>query len=271
MEDGTKVVEISAKARPWRIKNEQNYITTELELERRKVTISAIIAGLLIMLLWLIIGFENYFEINLNYFGVIPRNLIGLRGILFSPLLHGDYKHLISNSIPLFFLLTGTLYFYRGLGYKVFLLIWIFSGIGIWCIGRDSIHIGASGIVYGLAVFLAISGILRNDIRLMAISMLTIFLYGGMIWGVLPLFKHVSWEAHLMGSLVGLFSAFYYRKQGPQQRQYDLEPDEDDLESVEIVPTEPLNETAQHHTANPNYIIVYRYKNKEEENTETKA
>ena len=271
MEEATKVMEISAKAKPWRMKSEQNSLAEELDIERRKVMLSAIIAGILLLLLWLILGFENYFELNLNYFGVIPRKLVGLRGILFAPLLHGDYKHLISNSIPLFFLLTGTLYFYRGLGYKVFLLIWIFSGVGVWCIGRDSIHIGASGVVYGLATFLAISGILRNDIRLMAISLLTIFLYGGMIWGVLPLFQHVSWESHLMGSLVGLFCAVYYRKQGPPQRQYDLEPEEDDEESVEVLPAEPLNETIQHHTAHPNYIIIYRYKNKEDENTETKA
>lgn len=274
MDESANVVEISTRAKPWRVKSEQISFTEELDLERRKVMLSAIIAGILILLLWLILGFENYFDLNLNYLGVIPRKLIGLRGILFAPLLHGDLKHLISNSIPLFFLLTGTLYFYRSLGYKVFLLIWIASGIGVWLIGRDSIHIGASGVVYGLAMFLAVSGILRNDIRLMAISLLTIFLYGGMIWGVLPLFKHVSWESHLMGSLVGLFCAFYYRKQGPPQRKYFLDDEEEEAAEAEFIqetPTEPFSESAQHHTAPANYIIVYRYKNKEDDNTETKA
>jgi membrane associated rhomboid family serine protease len=200
--------------------------------ERRKVIFSAIFAGIPVLLIWLIFGAEVFFELNASGFGLAPRKISGLMGIITSPFLHGDLNHLFSNSVPLFLLLAGTIYFYRGVGFLALCWIWLLTGIGVWLIGRDSVHIGASGIVYGLAAFLAVSGMLRNDIRLMSISLLTIFLYGGMLWGVLPLFKHISWESHLMGTLAGIYCAFRYRKQGPQQKQYFQDEEEEETEQL---------------------------------------
>jgi membrane associated rhomboid family serine protease len=201
-------------------------------VERRKVIFSAIFAGMLIFVLWLIFGLEIFFNLNLSAYGLVPRKIEGLIGIFSSPLLHGDLNHIFSNSVPLFLLLAGTIYFYRGVGFLALGWIWIITGLGVWLIGRDSIHIGASGIVYGLAAFLAVSGIIRNDIRLMSISLLTIFLYGGMLWGVLPLFKHISWESHFMGTLAGIYCAFKYRKAGPQQKQYFLDEEEEEKQEI---------------------------------------
>jgi membrane associated rhomboid family serine protease len=199
---------------------------TSLEDERRKVVFSAIFAGSLILVLWVVKIYEWIFDLDLHEFALRPRTLSGIPGIFAEPLLHGDWSHLISNSVPLFLLLMATLYFYRGIGFRVLGYIWIITGVGVWLIARNSYHIGASGIVYGLASFLALSGILRNDTRLMSVSLLIIFLYGGMVWGVLPLFQHISWESHLVGALAGVFCAIRYRKQGPPIRKY-FEDEED--------------------------------------------
>jgi hypothetical protein len=121
------------------------------------------------------------------------------------------------------------LYFYRGIGFRVLGYIWLLTGIAVWLFARDSYHIGASGIVYGLAAFLALSGVLRNDTRLMSISLLIIFLYGGMIWGVLPLFQRISWESHLAGALAGVFCAIRYRHDGPPIRRYFEDEEEQPL------------------------------------------
>lgn len=207
--------------------------------ERRKVMFSAIFSVTLIATLWIIKIYEWFFNLDLHAFALKPRTLSGLLGVITEPLLHGDWGHLFSNSVPLFLLLMATLYFYRGIGLRVLGYIWLFTGIGVWLFARDNYHIGASGIVYGLATFLAISGILRHDSRLMSISLLIIFLYGGMIWGVLPLFHHVSWESHLMGSLAGVFCAYRYRRQGPAIRRYFDDEDEQAVSQDEFL-DEPM-------------------------------
>jgi membrane associated rhomboid family serine protease len=219
-----QVSEQSSEEKVYPIKTKHSgYVSpsdTTLEEERRKVTFSAIFAGTLVALLWIVKVYEWFFDLDLHGFALKPRTIAGLPGILAEPLLHGDWNHLISNSVPLFLLMMAVLYFYRGIGFKVLGIIWIITGLGVWLFARDSYHIGASGIVYGLASFLALSGVLRNDTRLMSISLLIIFLYGGMIWGVLPLFQHISWESHLVGALAGVYCAVRYRKQGPPIRRY---------------------------------------------------
>ena len=214
-------------------------LEVDFKNERRKVMFSAIFSVTLIATLWIIKIYEWFFSLDLHAFALKPRTLSGLPGIVTEPLLHGDWGHLFSNSVPLFLLLMATLYFYRGIGLRVLGYIWLFTGIGVWLFARDNYHIGASGIVYGLATFLAISGILRHDSRLMSISLLIIFLYGGMIWGVLPLFHHVSWESHLMGSLAGVFCAYRYRHQGPAIRRYFEDEDEQAISQDEFL-DEPM-------------------------------
>jgi membrane associated rhomboid family serine protease len=115
------------------------------------------------------------------------------------------------------------IYFYRELAWKVFILSWLLSGFWLWIIGRENYHIGASGVLYGLITFLFFSGVLRRHTGLMALSLLVVFLYGSLIWGIFPLFRIISWESHLCGSIAGILLAVVYRKEGPQRKVYEWE------------------------------------------------
>ena len=178
-----------------------------------------------VLSLWLVYWFEVKNGFNFNSFGIFPRTLKGLRGVLFSPFIHGDIKHLYHNSIPLFVLFFCLLYFYNNVALKVFLYGVLLTGLFTWIIARPSYHIGASGIVYLLFSFIFFSGIIRKNFRLVAVSLMVIFLYGGMVWYVLPVKEGISWEGHLSGFLVGLVFAFVYRSSGPQMHKYDWEKD----------------------------------------------
>jgi membrane associated rhomboid family serine protease len=141
----------------------------------------------------------------------------------------------MSNSIPFLILTFALLYFYRNLAYRIFFLIYILSGICGWVGGRESWHLGASGLVYGLASFLFFSGIFRKDANLLTIGIIVVFLYGSMFWGIFPIKPEISWESHLWGSASGLVLAFYYRNQGPVRpsASWESEPDEEDEEEYD--------------------------------------
>lgn len=186
-----------------------------------KLIIRSFLPGLvLVLLLFSVKGYEWLAQVSLSDYGVFPRKTSGLRGILCMPLLHSDWEHLLSNAIPLLILLSGMRYFYPTLAFKVFLWVYLLSGFWLWLGGRPSYHVGASTLVYGLTVFLFFSGVYRKDTRLMAFSMLVVFLYGGLVWGLLPFVEKISWEGHLFGSLAGLLMSFSFRKQGPQRPLY---------------------------------------------------
>jgi membrane associated rhomboid family serine protease len=130
---------------------------------------------------------------------------------------------------------SALFYFYREIAFRILALIWLFTGFWVWVGGREAYHIGASGIVYGLAAFILVSGILRRHTGLMAMALVVVFLYGSLIWGIFPEFfpqENISWEAHLFGLVAGISLAFFYRKEGPQRKLYEweLEEDEDDEE-----------------------------------------
>lgn len=203
-----------------------------MNIEQKKILKSFYVPVLFVAVLWLIKIAEELSGVELTEYGVLPRHLEGLRGVLTMPFIHANYKHLISNSIPLIVLGSALIYFYRESALKVFLLIYFLHSFWLWLGGRESYHIGASGIVYGLASFLFFSGIIRRHKQLMAISMLVVFLYGGMIWGIFPLFIGVSWEAHLGGSIAGILCAWVYRKEGLQKPVYEWE-EEDYVEPEE--------------------------------------
>jgi len=180
------------------------------------------------MLLWVIYLITYLFEIPTFKLGILPRNFSGLVGIFTSPLIHGGFSHLVSNSTPLIFMGLGIFYFYPKVAYKVFTIIYFETGILVWIFAREVYHIGASGIIYGFASFLFFSGIFRKDNRSIALALVVIFLYGGLIWGVLPVEKGVSWESHLFGAIVGVITAFIFRKIDPPKR-YEWEDEESDI------------------------------------------
>lgn len=151
--------------------------------------------------------------IHLDLWGIVPRTLVGLRGIVFSPLLHANFLHLISNALPLLFLLTILLAdrHYRPL--QALLLIWVVSGIGTWLIGRGgSVHIGASSIIYGLAAYLMVAALFLRQWRPAFMALLIFVLYGGIFYGVLPQSGPVSWEGHLSGAVAGAWGASLLRR-----------------------------------------------------------
>jgi membrane associated rhomboid family serine protease len=207
--------------------------SSELEKEgafyRKKLLLSMIIPGIFVFLMWLVKIVEVLFEIDLSRFGIYPLTVQGLPGILFSPFIHADFHHLFNNSLPLFFLSIALFYFYSEVAVKVFISTYFITGLLVWIAGREAWHIGASGLVYGLASFLFFSGIIRRYFRLIALSLLIVFLYGSMVWGLFPgVYKNVSWESHMLGFFSGVFLAVSYRNQGPQQPVYEWMEDEDD-------------------------------------------
>ena len=187
------------------------------------------------ILLWVIYLVTFLFEIYPYKLGILPRNLSGIIGIFTSPLIHGGFSHLISNTAPLVFMGLGIFYFYPKVAYKVFTIIYFGSGILVWFFGREVYHIGASGIIYGFVSFLFFSGIFRKDNRSIALALVVIFLYGGLIWGVLPVEKGVSWESHLFGAIVGTIVSFIFRNIDPPKR-YDWEDEKSDtpFEKLEV-------------------------------------
>jgi len=198
-------------------------------VEIKQILYAFFFPALFVLVLWLVWIFGKGFDMNLGRFGIIPRTWEGLRGILFSPFIHQDASHLWSNSVPLLVLSWCLFYFYKDLGYLVFPFLWVLSGAFTWLIGRDSCHIGASGLIYALALFLFLSGILRKYIPLMAVSLIVVFLYGSTVWGMFPVAEKVdpiiSWEAHLSGAISGIICAVIFRYQGPKAPP---EPEEDE-------------------------------------------
>jgi len=180
--------------------------------EKRKIIHALIFPVLFLVIMWVIYAVFSILEINMSTIGIKPLSVSGLVGILGSPFAHGGIKHIASNSISFLVLATFLFYFYRLIAYRVFILNWLISGLLLWVGGRDSVHIGASGIIYGLAFFLFFSGILRKDKQLGSLSLIVVFLYGSMFWGMLPQNGNISWEGHLFGAISGFTLAWYYRK-----------------------------------------------------------
>ena len=208
-------------------------IASESAFYRKKMILSMVIPGIFIALMWLVKITELLLETDLSGYGIYPLTLKGMAGIIFSPLIHADFDHLFNNSLPLFFLATALFYFYSEVAVKVFLWTWFLTGLLVWLAGREAWHIGASGLVYGLASFLFFSGILRWHFRLIALSLLIVFLYGSMVWGLFPgVYKNVSWESHMLGFFSGVVLALWFRNEGPQRPVYEWL-DEEETEDIE--------------------------------------
>jgi membrane associated rhomboid family serine protease len=217
------------------------------KVEKNKIFLSIYLPGIFILLLW-VIQLYQFFLGNLSSFGLLPRKTSGLIGILTAPLIHADFTHIISNSIPLYICLALLIYSYRSLAYKTFFIIYLGSGILVWIFARQNIHIGASGLVYGLFGFLFLSGLIRRNINLLAITLLVTFLYGSIVWGIMPMDLKVSWESHLFGLLMGFFCALIFRNQGPPPPIDPFEDEEDDDDNL-LPPNNPEE---------PRVIYMYR-------------
>lgn len=183
--------------------------------------------SLLLLVLWIFYWGQHLFLFHFYELGVQPKTTSGLIGILFMPLVHAqdDIRHIFNNSIPIFILTATLIHFYKPIALRVFFLLWIFTGVLVWAFapGNGHYHIGISGIIYGLASFLFTSGVLRKFLPLQAISLFVVFVYGSMIWGLLPLEERISWEGHLAGFLTGIFLAILFRKIGTQRPKYQYE------------------------------------------------
>ncbi|MBE7652288.1 rhomboid family intramembrane serine protease [Tenacibaculum finnmarkense genomovar finnmarkense] len=153
------------------------------------------------------------FFIPITKFGIIPRTFNGLIGVFASPFLHADIWHLISNTLPLIVLLTVLNFFYPKKTLSVIIFIILVGGMFVWMFARSANHIGASGLIYGLASFLIANGILERKFIPILVSIAVAVVYGGLIWGLVPSLKsHISWEGHLFGAVAGILAAFLLKK-----------------------------------------------------------
>jgi membrane associated rhomboid family serine protease len=151
----------------------------------------------------------------------------GLPGILLAPLLHASFAHLLANSLPLLVVATGMLHLYPNSALKVIPAVYFGPGIAVWLFGRPADHIGASGLFYGLVSYIFVAGLIRRDRRAIAASLLVWFLYGALVWGILPIKPELSWETHLAAALIGLVLAIALRHLDiPPRKRYAWEDDE---------------------------------------------
>ena len=213
--------------------HDETDLKTEKALFQKRLGLSMLIPGVFVFLMWLVKIIEVLFDLDFSRFGIYPFSLEGLPGIIFSPFIHANFGHLFNNSLPLFFLGTALFYFYSEIAVKVSLWTYFLTGLLVWLAGRSAWHIGASGLIYGLASFLFFSGIIRRYFRLIALSLLIVFLYGSMVWGIFPnIYKDVSWESHMLGFISGILLAVVYRNEGPRQPVIEW-PDEDEETDID--------------------------------------
>jgi membrane associated rhomboid family serine protease len=205
---------------------------------------------------------EYLFQVDLVQYGLYPRDLEHLYGIITLPFLHSGWEHLFNNATALFVLGWMLFHFYRPVAWKSLMIIYLLSGLWLWIGGRASYHIGASAVIYGLAGFLFVGGLVRKHLPLMGISLLVLFLYGSMIWGIFPIKEQMSWEGHFFGLLAGVAIAYLYRNEGPQRKKYswELEDEEDDeiAELGESFPEQKI-ENATDQIPNSPKRITYVY------------
>lgn len=200
-----------------------------MKTDTKRIYLSMVFPLFFLFILFCMQTLKSGLDWNFTHLGIYPQSKQGVFGIFAHPLIHSDWNHLLSNSIPLFILSWCLYYFYKDLASTVFILVWIIGGLLTWIIGQPGWHLGASGLIYSLAFFLFFSGILRRHIPLIAVSLLVTFLYGSMIWNMFPWFaqSNTSWEGHLDGAVAGILTAFCFRKDGPQ-RPNPFANDEDD-------------------------------------------
>ena len=196
--------------------------------DSRRIRQAFILTASFTALLWVIKIIESIPGMNLAQYGVLPGRADGLAGILFSPLIHGSYAHLIANTAPLLILGTALLYGYPKSARIVIPAVYLGTGLCVWLFAREVYHIGASGLSFGFMFFVFSVGALRWDRRAIALSMVVFLLYGGMIWGILPNKPGISFESHFFGAIIGLLLAVLLRNLDAQlpEKKYSWEEEE---------------------------------------------
>ena len=164
-----------------------------------------------VVMMWLVKIFEVVNGSKLTRWGIFPRDWDGVVGIIAAPFIHSDWQHLMSNSLPMFMLIGIVMVFYKRVAIPSILIITIFTGFTVWLFARESYHVGASGVVYGLVAFLAWTGVFRRNLKSIILSLAILVMYGGYFHGIVPTKEGVSWESHLFGGLVGIFTAFLFK------------------------------------------------------------
>lgn len=204
----------------------------EHTIEKKRFFYSMVIPFIIVLFMILSFVLEKGMDWNFHTGGIYPRRIENIWGIFTYIFVHSDWKHLLNNTFSFFILATTLYYFYSPIATKILLVSYICSGLLLWVIGRESWHIGASGLVYALTFFLFVSGIIRRHIPLIAISLIVVFLYGSIVWHIFPwqINDPISWEGHLSGAVTGILLAIIYRKQGPQKPVKVWEEEEDDEE-----------------------------------------
>jgi len=247
------------------------------EVGHFKFSNKVIVIPLMAMItIWAVYWVELALGVNFNDMGVMPRTLLGLRGVVLSPFIHRSLEHLYNNTIPLAILLAALWYFYRDVALRVVVYGILLSGFLTWLIGRSSYHIGASGLIYVLASFVFFKGVFSSYFRLIALSLIVVFIYGSLLWYIFPVKEGISWEGHLAGFITGLFLATVVKAHIPKPKKYEWEKDdfkeEEDLflkhfdehgNFRELPPDE--TDSHENHDVRINYIIKKNRQNEGDE------
>jgi len=165
----------------------------------------------IVALMWLVKIFEVAKGSKLTRLGIFPRDWDGVVGIITAPFIHSDWQHLISNSLPMLMLMSIVMVFYKKVAIPSIVIITILTGFTVWLFARESYHVGASGVVYGLVSFLAWTGVFRRNLKSIILALVILMMYGGYFHGIVPTKEGVSWESHLFGGMVGIFTAFLFK------------------------------------------------------------
>ncbi|NRR91650.1 rhomboid family intramembrane serine protease [Winogradskyella undariae] len=177
----------------------------------------------MLFVIWMVFWYQVRIDSSIKAFGIRPQKVEGLIGVFTSPFLHGDINHIYNNSVSLFLLSIALFYFYHKIAWRVIGFGIVISGFLTWLIASSGNHIGASGLIYVLVSFMFFKGIFAKHYRLIALSLVVIFLYGSMIWYVFPIKSGMSWEGHLSGLITGLVFALIFRKQVAKPERYKWE------------------------------------------------
>ena len=194
--------------------------------------INSIFYPSIFVVILIVVHFVQYaFDVTFYRYGIYPNDPLGLIGIITSIFIHGNFNHLFNNSIPILILGSSLFYFYKPVALKIIVWIVLMGGFWTWVMARQSYHIGASGLIYGLFSFLLVSGFIRLNKQLIALSLFVVVVYGSMVWGIFPIKLSISYEAHFWGFISGIILAIFYRKEGLQKEVFvwDEENEEEDV------------------------------------------